>query len=172
LKSTVKALILLASFSLAFVLPPRLLALLVFVVLLYSKKLAWKVAAPVTLYVFATNYIFFGLDKAVTFSLRVLFLITLTSAFRFSFRDVIELPLPKSVYIPILVARRFLKLVERDARMLKEAHVSRFGEVRVRDYVNIYATLLKLTMEKVNEVAVAIYLKEDGIESYKRRLQN
>ncbi len=150
----------------AFSLPYEFLAISLPALLIFSRKIKWKIAVPVTLYIFAANYVLSDVGVAVAYSIRVLFLLVLSSTFTFSFREILELPLPKSVYIPIILAYRYVRILERDANLFREAYKARFGDIGIRDYVRIYSALIKSTLQKVDEVAVAIYLKEEGIESY------
>ncbi len=154
---------------LTFILPYQALFASSFAIIVYSiRKIKWKIVVPIVSYIFIINYIFNGLVVALVFASRTLFLLIVSSAFTFTFEDLLEListlKLPKSVYIPMLISYRHLKILERDAKTFQETYKMRFGKIGLRDYVKIYSSLIKSITQKVNDVAVAIYLKEDGIE--------
>ncbi len=154
---------------LTFVLPYQLLFAASFAIIIYSmKKIKWKIVVPIVSYIFVINYFFNSLNTALVFASRTLFLLIISSAFTFTFEDLLEListfKLPKSVYIPMLISYRHLKILERDAKTFQEAYRMRFGKIGIKDHIKIYSSLIKSIAQKVNDVAVAIYLKEDGIE--------
>ncbi len=169
MRSIIKLLLFATGIFAAFLIPYKFLAIALPALLILSRKIRWKIIVPITLYIFAANYLLGGLDAAIAYSTRVLFLLLLSSALTFSFREIVELPLPKSIYIPVILAYRYTKILERDANLFREAYKARFGELRLKDYIRIYSALVKHTLQKVDEVAVAVYLKEEGIDFLRKK---
>lgn len=167
MKAKIKLLILIFGFFSIFVLTYQQLIFLSIIILGIFPRVKFKIVLPIVLYIFLINYLLYGITTALNFSSRAFFLLILSSSIKFSFYELIEilrfLKMPKRVSIPTLLAFRYIKIVENDAKTVKEVYKLRYGNIKIKDYFKIYSSLIKLVLKRVDEVAIAIYLKEDGI---------
>lgn len=161
---------------LAFLLPYALLLTISAVIaIVFARKVKWKIVILLTLYIFCINAIFgrFVNVDPIIYASRVLFLLILSSVVTFTFSELLEavafFRFPKSVYIPVILAYRHFKILERDVKIFQETYKIRFGTLMFKDYFIVYASLIRNILQKIDEVSVAVYLKEKGIEEIVER---